>query len=352
MPVGAGSSSRPKATTTVGLDRRFSEPSPALDSAQTRRLARDLFGLDVAAIHELPGERDRNYRISDSEGRAFVLKVVHPAEPRAVTEFQTQALLHLGERDPALPVPRVIRPVRDELSRGLAELPDRPGTLVRCVTWLGGRPLAGSGLSATRWRELGALAARLDRALAGFSHPADDHELLWDLKRADQVVDLVDAIVDRGLRTLVAAVLDRFASDVKPRLTRLRDQVIHNDFNPHNVLTGAPATDRIAGIIDFGDVVRAPLVQELATAAAYQASAAGPLAPARHLTAGFQSVTPLDHEELGLLPDLIATRLGLSVTITSWQAARKPENAAYILRNQGTVRANLEHLVDRRGRPW
>ena len=42
---------------------------------------------------------------------------------------------------------------------------------------------------------------------------------------------------------------------------------------------------------------------------------------------------PLQAAELDILFDLIATRMVLTVAITGWRAARYPENAAYILRN-------------------
>ena len=63
--------------------------------------------------------------------------------------------------------------------------------------------------------------------------------------------------------------LEGFERHAVPLLRGLRRQVIHNDFNPHNVLADAVDDTRIAGVIDFGDMVHAPLVQDLATACAY-----------------------------------------------------------------------------------
>ncbi|MFX5660644.1 phosphotransferase, partial [Acinetobacter baumannii] len=87
--------------------------------------------------------------------------------------------------------------------------------------------------------------ARLDLALAGFRHPAENHDLLWDLKRADRVRGLLAEIPDAERRALPERALDRFVAHVLPVLPALRTQVIHNDFNPHNVLAGATADDEI-----------------------------------------------------------------------------------------------------------
>ena len=66
-----------------------------------------------------------------------------------------------------------------------------------------------------------------------------------------------------------ATFMARFG-DVKPRLAGLRHQVIHNDYHLFNVLVAQDDASRVTGIIDFGDMIRAPLVAEVATAAAYQ----------------------------------------------------------------------------------
>jgi len=130
-------------------------------------------------------------------------------------------------------------------------------------------------------------------------------------------------------------------------LPSLRAQVIHNDFNPHNVLVDAIADDRIAGVIDFGDVVRSPLVQDLAVAAAYQIGASGhPLQGAADMAASFHAVCPLLPEEIELLPDMIAARLALTIAVSSWRAARHPDNADYILRNQATAWNGLQRLQE------
>ncbi len=66
--------------------------------------------------------------------------------------------------------------------------------------------------------------------------------------------------------------MTRFTEHVLPRLGSVRAQVIHNDYHLYNVLVAPDDHERIVGIIDFGDMVHAPLVGELATAAAFQSS--------------------------------------------------------------------------------
>jgi hydroxylysine kinase len=322
--------------------------APLVSVDQARELGRTFFGLEAVAIRPLTGERDRNFHLTDAAGAEYVLKVVHPAEDAGVTDFQSRALLHVAAADPSLATPRVVRPIGAGEAGDVAwNVAGEPLRRVRCLTYLAGRPLHLTTRSMAQRRHLGAFLARLDVALAGFSHPAENHDLLWDLKRAYRVRGLLAEIPDAERRALPEQALDRFAAHVVPVLPSLRAQVVHNDFNPHNVLAGASDDAEIAGVIDFGDMVRAPLIQDLATAAAYQVVADGhPLQGAAEMAAAFHAVLPLEPAEIAVLPELIATRLALTIAISSWRAARHPDNADYILRNQGTAWAGLRRLHD------
>src|SRR5215470_4427350 len=75
--------------------------------AQAMILAREIYGLEVSA-RALPGEYDDNFHLSAADGRAFVLKVMHPARERSFIDLQYKALTHLAKQAPQLPLPRVI----------------------------------------------------------------------------------------------------------------------------------------------------------------------------------------------------------------------------------------------------
>jgi Ser/Thr protein kinase RdoA (MazF antagonist) len=213
------------------------------------------------------------------------------------------------------------------------------------MTYLGGEPLSRVRSTPARLHNLGALLARLDLALADFRHPAEDHDLLWDLKRAHRALGLLAWVQDPEQQELAGEILNRFTLDVRPRLRALRHQTVHNDFNPHNLLVSMSDTDEIAGVIDFGDMVRAPLIQDLATASAYQILRdAHPLEGAAHVASAFDAVHPLTHDEIAILPDLMKTRLALTIGITSWRSARHLGDARYIRRNAEFVFANLKRL--------
>jgi len=302
---------------------------PAFSAEQAAGIAMEHFGIR-ALTSPLVSERDQNFRLDADDGRRFVLKLSNHAEQEQVVDFQNKALLHIAERDPTLPVPRVIATTDDHRHCSVEHGGQR--YFVRVLSWVEGRVLSDAPFDAALTEHMGRMLARLGLALRGFEHPGSNPVCLWDMKRAGGLRELLPHIEDRKLRPLITGVLDRFDKNVRPLLDELRSQVIYNDMNLDNVLLDETRPGCISGLIDFGDLVSSPLVMDPAIAAAYQLSAGeDPLAGALPLIAGYQAVYPLHDHELRLLPDLIMTRLVTSLLIGSFRAALFPDNREYLL---------------------
>lgn len=307
---------------------------PELGDAEVTRLLARHYGL-AGPLKRLTSERDLNlHLVTPTQG--YVVKVANRAEPREVTDFQTAALLHLEGK--GLPVPQVVR-----TTSGATEV-DTPVGLMRVLTYLDGKPMHLAAPSPARRAAMGTMAARISLGLQGFAHPGADHVLQWDIRQAGALRPMLPHVPD-DLRPLCAATLDRFDAEVLPRLAGCRWQVVHNDLNPHNVLVDAANPDCIAGVLDFGDMVRTPLVCDLGVAASYQVDPARALDSLVEFTAAFHRTLPLTQGELALVADLTATRMLTTICITSWRAARYPDNAPYILRNFPSARAGLVALA-------
>lgn len=325
---------------TQSSDDSLSVPPPAIAETEAIALASRYFGLDASASR-LTSERDANFHLVTGQGE-FVLKVSNPAEPALVTNLQTRALLHIAAVDPDLPVQRVV-PNRNGSHEETIPGPGGQGMILRLFTYLPGLPLHKAARSAVQRRALGTALARLGLALRGLFHPAAGHELLWDIKHAARMRGLLPHIEEPARRALVERILDNFDRHVAPVLPKLRAQIVHADFNPHNVLVAEDDHARVAGILDLGDMVHTPLINDLAIAASYQLAQLGdPLSEAGDLIAAYHAVTPLEEIEVDLLYDLIGARLATTAAITSWRAARYPENRDYILRNAPRAWAGLQ----------
>jgi hypothetical protein len=313
----------------------LSAPPPRVPADRLLRLAQDHWGLD-GTVSALTSERDQNHRLDTGQG-SFVLKLANRSEPARLTEFQTLALLDLARSAPDLPIPRVLRAKDGRLIVTTSE-----GSM-RLLSWLAGTPLAQLPRSPALAAAIGAALGRLDAALSGFSHPAADHHLLWDIRNTTDLAPLVPALPD-DLRPRISAFLSRFGQTVAQGFSGLPRQVIHGDFNPHNVLADPADPTRLTGILDFGDMTLSYRICDLAVAASYLIEPDAPTRLLLPLIRAYDQANPLTRQELALLPDLITARLVTTLTITAWRAARYPQNAAYILRNAPTSRAGLDAL--------
>ncbi len=320
---------------TNPLGSLLSAPPPTQTDAQMLDLAARHFGL-TGTLKRLTSERDLNLLLRTADGSGYVLKASNPAEPPPVTEFQTLALKHIAHTAPDLPVPRVML-----TQDGSSALPLPAGGVFRVLSYLEGTPLHLAPRSNAQRRAIGAAQAALTRALQNFNHPAADHILLWDIKNAANLRPLLPAIADPGQRATATAFLDRFDAVIAPALAQMPLQVVHSDMNPHNVLVDPANPDHIAGIIDFGDMVRTPRVCDVAVAASYVIDPADPLGSLCAHFAGYQAVNPLTDAEVDLLFDLTTARLVTTLCIANWRAVQYPDNAEYILRNTAHARIGL-----------
>ena len=129
---------------------------------------------------------------------------------------------------------------------------------------------------------------------------------------------------------------------MQPRLGALRSRVIYNDANDYNILVD---DERISGIIDFGDLVLAKRINDVAIALAYvMLDNDDPLEYAAQVLAGYHAHCPLEGQELALLFDLIALRLATSICVSSWRGAAHPDNA-YLLVSQQPAQDMLRRLA-------
>ncbi len=317
---------------------------PVVSDEEAVGVACAMFGVGAHA-RRLTAERDLNFHLVASDGREFLLKITNPAEPRGVTDLQTQALLHIEREDPSLPVPRVQKTL-DGAPQAIWRAAGGEESVVRLLSFLHGEQLYRLQRSSAQRRNIGKCLAALDEVLGSFEHPAAEHDLLWDIKHASRLRALLPATAETEVRELAERFLDIFDAEVLPVLPSLAWQVIHNDFNLHNILADPTDHDRISGVLDFGDMVRTPRIVDVAVAAAYHICHEGhPLGGVAELIGAYHSSLPLTPAELDVLYELIAIRMVTTIVITNWRAARYPENSGYILRNNPPARAGLLRIA-------
>ncbi len=317
----------------------LAQEPPAIGVATVAEAVASQFGLH-GEYTPLVSERDQNFELRATDGGRCVVKVSSALEDGLTTEFQVGALLHLHPAQ-GIRTPRVVTAL-DGCATGAITHAGVTHCL-RVVSWVQGEQLETIELQPTLLSRFGSALAQLDLALQGFSHHGENPVLLWDLQRVCELRELLDHIEDVHERAAVGAAIDDFEADVIPSSDALRAQVIHSDANPENVLL----SDTGFGFIDFSDIVRAPLVFDVAIAASYLRCLDGdPLRFIAPFVAGYHAVLPLKTIELELLFDLVRSRLATTITLLHWRMRKRSGDDPYRKKSQ-ELECDASHFLFR-----
>ncbi|MEM1410745.1 MAG: phosphotransferase [Pseudomonadota bacterium] len=257
-------------------------------------------------LEPLYAERDLNHRLTTERGQCWLVKLSHPDTGRRRLDFENRVLDALSNGTEGLRVPR-IRTTHE----GVLSLPLPDGTQLRVLAWLEGIALSDVDVTPAMGEALGRACARLNRALEPLSTTgALPANLPWDLLGLPALKPLAARLPDAGAMAMARSVVEHHEAETARALQALPRQPIHNDLNPDNVLVAPAKPNALPAIIDFGDMVRAPVLCDLAIACAYHVTDDGePLRNVRTIVRGFHAERPLSEEEQTLLPALIAGRL-------------------------------------------
>ena len=299
---------------------------PPLSAADARAILQHRYGIAPSAIKPLPSELDRNYHIQTGDGQQFVLKIAHSSVSETVLDLQNLTLKHL--RTTMTVFPQVI-PAKSgaEITRVKAANGDSYRT--RLLRYIEGVPLSdfrphSDALLEDIGRQLGQLSARM----RSFHHSEKRLNYRWNIRNLCQVAHNGDDLPP-AKKALLDYFVGLYKAELLPALPSLRHSHSYNDPNDTNILVHAAGAEppRVAGMIDFGDMVYGPTCADLAVALAYiMMGADNPLDKAAPLIRAYHRTFPLREDEIRLLYPLIAARLCLSVCISWFQQKQEPAN--------------------------
>ncbi|MCG8370892.1 MAG: phosphotransferase [Proteobacteria bacterium] len=297
-------------------------------------------------LDALPGYRDRNFLLTTGSGDRFVVKFTQGGESRRDLALQNRAMSHAAAA--GLPVPVAVANAAGEDVTHVAL--DDTACLFRVLTFLPGAFYADAPAEShtpALWSDLGALLGKLDATLADFPPPASGASSQWDLAHGYVVCRNALHVLDDAPRRLVGGLLEHYRGHVMPHLGELPRSVIHNDANDHNLLVDdAGAPSRIAGLIDFGDLMFTHTVNEIAIASAYALMGQpDPVATLTQLVAAYHGERSLVAAEVSAIDALVRLRLCTSVCNAAIASAQHPGNA-YL---QVSAEPALELLARLRG---
>ncbi|MFJ2547879.1 aminotransferase [Pseudomonas sp. NPDC087612] len=308
------------------LIHRSSQPCPEVSEQQAATLLQEHFGLS-GSLRALGSQQDLNFLVDSDHGR-YVLKVCHGAYAEQELQAQHAALGFL--RDQGLPVPAVQAARSGE--QLLTVTVDGQPLRVRLLDYIEGQSLTRIKHMEPRLvAELGRLCARVDQALASFTHPGLERTLQWDPRHAQVLIDHLLPILDNNpQQARVKAAADQAREHLQPLIDDLPSQAVHLDITDDNAVWARDEQRQwqLQGVIDFGDLMHTWRIADLSvTCAALLHHAEGD--PLRILPAieAYHALNPLNAAELKALWPLVVARAAVLVLSSEQQVSIDPGNS-------------------------
>ena len=322
----------------------------SLDVEHWKQIFSSAFGV-TGELVRLNGEYDTNIGILDQNKIIAIAKIAAPDCSIAHVEMQIAALTHIAKASPDVPIPRIIS-ASDGRSYHMAVDTDGKDRLIWMMTGLQGRPLAEMHPhSALLSDEIGYMCGSVTAALVDFKHPELSRDMKWDLTCADWVYPHISVLDDVDDRHIVGAIIEDYRTHISDALAKRPKTAIHNDPNDYNLLV-MPGMDPVSmvpkpsltGIVDFGDMIKAPAVCDLAILSAYIIlDDPRPLEKLSAVVAGYHRAYPLTPDDLALVFPLLLTRFAVSMVNAGLMAKERPDDP-YVMVSQAPIRTFLHEF--------
>ncbi len=278
-------------------------------------------------LKPLAGEIDWNYHLSTST-QQYIIKIAAPSRSIPDLEMENKAMQHLATQSIDLQLPNVIA---NQSGDTITKIKDKNGAIrfLRVLTWIEGRLYAKVNPHTEKLVEsLGRASALLCKGLSDFDHPSAHRDFKWNSSTGHWIKEHLTIFKTPKQQKLAQYFYQLFENQAVPLFPQLRQSIIHNDANDYNVLVNSDRlTPTVVGVIDFGDMIYAHTVNDLAIALAYaMMNKPDPLAIAAHGVKGFYQAMELTNVELQALFPLIGMRLLISVTVSTLNARLEPDN--------------------------
>ena len=291
------------------------------------------YGLSEAQIVKLDGYDSKNFRVIRKQASDLVIKL-YPIEELNFVRAEIETINFLNKKlEYSLP---------SSISGFDIETYDDQ-TFSRVIPFIEGTFLSKRRRNHELIKSFGRFTGKLLSAFKNYQNSTIEvRRNHWDLKLCLLNSSKRKHVKDQNLRSLIDYYFDRFEHGVLPKIEELRWSIIHNDLNDNNVIT---KNDQIEGIIDFGDMVCAPLINEVAIALTYLLFEQDePLSIAHTFCAACHAEFKLEKKEIAMLYDLIAARLSVSL-VNSAAAKAKNKDSAYILVSEKPAKELLTRWI-------
>ncbi len=296
-------------------------PAERQSSDLIRHCLLENYGI-AAELSRLPGE-NLNYLAVVQNDEKYVVKIASSDQSESLIEMEFQALQYAARFLRVIKLPQIVENKFGNAETFFSLAGNSPKRL-RVIEYLSGTLLENTDISGKCRFEVGKSLAEFDCVMKDFDHPAAHREHRWDLTQAAQHQASIQWLASKQQVNLLSWAFDQYKQINTGISKRIKWQFIHGDANPENILIEA---DRVVGLLDFGDSCFNPRICELAICLPYlMMDQPDPITAAFPVIEAYNTINPLNAEELTLLWPLLLGRLATTISVATQRRQLDPHH--------------------------
>ena len=300
----------------------FDEQPPLIDATKFSFWLKknyDFFKSKNFKLSRLNSERDLNFLVKFGAKKKYVVKISNPKESLKQLEYQDLLIKHLrSNRLLKLIYPKILHKnilfYQDNKQRECA---------VRILTYIDGKMYAKTNINNDIEKSLGKLLALQSKHLNNFMHIQAMRKFEWDPSNISWVKKYINLF--SGLKkNVIFEAIKQHVKFVKKNKNNLKHSVTHGDPNDYNIVV---KNQKIVGLIDFGDSIYAPSINDLAISLSYALTQSQNLfATLQNIIGSYNKIYSINDDEIYSLFGLIKSRLVITLVMAAKQRKKYPDN--------------------------
>ena len=272
------------------------------------------------SLKNLNSERDKNFLVNTNTKQKYVLKISNPEESKKILDLQDYVLDNLAKRTSLNQyIPKKIH----SSIKIYSDLINRK-CFVRLLTYINGKMYASVRHNGFLEESLGMLLGNLSKELQNLIQPSAFRKFEWDPSNISWVIKEVSMFKGKN-KELIINNLNEHNLFVKKNLKKLRFSLTHGDANNYNLVV---KKNKVLGLLDYGDMLYAPTINDLAVSLSYALMNKNDLySTLKNIIISYHKIFAITLDEIFSLMSLVKARLIITVVMAEKQRKKFPDNA-------------------------
>ena len=289
-------------------------------------------------LKKLDSERDKNYLVTLDNKKKYIIKISNALEEKKIIELQDYVLSSLNKR------PSINKIIPKIIHNKIKSYKDQNNSkcYVRILSFIEGKVFANSKNSIELEISLGTYIGLLSKELKNLGHPSAFRKFEWDPSSIEWLQNYTDLFTLKK-KNIIKKNITEFKQFVKMNKNNLRYSLTHGDLNNYNLVV---SKKDIVGLLDYGDMIFAPTINDLAICLSYALMKRQNLYYSlKNIIVSYHEIFPITYDETYSLISLVKSRLTITVVMAEKQIKKFPKNKYLIISKKSAW--NLLYKLDK-----